>query len=280
MRVLGILALLALGVLAGCGGAADAPAVAPVAGLVTVVPVRTADYTPGPTATAWPTFTPGPTAAPVTPAADLARVIPGTPTPNPRHRGGPLLLGTPAAALLTPEATVGLPVEPTAVPEPTVVAAVAPTVAPGVTLPPAAPTPTPFGLIREGGGGEARFIEQSLFPLMVADLDPVVLDDLPAPTDFISREARLVVWAVRYDMTYAPEDFALDGFVQWWDMGPAELTEPFVMLEEPMTITKEASLAWHGLGRQTPGFWQPGPYRVAFLDEEHEEVVSWSFVVR
>ena len=262
----------------GCGsGGRDLPAPSPVSGLVTVPVEGAADYVPPASATPWPTFTVAPAASVVAATVDGSRVIPGTPTPNPLHRGGPRLIGTPAAAVDasgSPEPTVSTPVEPEVTAEPVVGLPVEPTVTASV------PTPTPFGLIREKGGGEARFIEQSLFPLMVADLDPVVLDDLPEPTDFISREARLVVWAARYDMTYVPEDFVLDGFVQWWDMGPAEVHEPFVMLEEPVSITKAASLLWQGVGRQTPGFWQPGPYRVAFLDDDHEEVVSWSFEVR
>lgn len=282
MRFLLILAgLTAFALSAGCGGGDGLPAPAPLDGLVTVVPREQPGFAPPPTATSWPTFTPAPTAAPATPRP--SRSIPGTPTPEARYPGGPLLLGTPVAATPAPVAV--------AAPEATATAtatAAAPVPAsspapPPIEVVPSAtpePSPTPYGRIPDGESGEARFVEQSLFPLMLAEVATSLLDDFPPSTRFISRDVRFVVWAVRYDMTYVAEDFFLDGFVQWWDMGPPEENPPFVMLEEEVSITKSAFQFHHGLGRQTPGFWQPGPYRVAFLDADHKEVVSWDFEVR
>ena len=278
MRFLLILAGLTAFVLsAGCGGGDGLPAPAPMDGLVTVVPREQPGFAPPPTATSWPTFTPAPTEAPATPPP--SRSIPGTPTPETRYPGGPLLLGTPEAAVVAPAATVALEASATAVAP---VPAPSPAPVPIEAVPSATPepSPTPYGRIPDGESGEARFVEQSLFPLMLAEVATSLLDDFPPPTRFISRDVRFVVWAVRYDMTYVAEDFSLDGFVQWWDMGPPEENPPFVMLEEEVSITKSAFQFHHGLGRQTPGFWQPGPYRVAFLDADHKEVVSWDFEVR
>ncbi len=217
-------------------------------------------YTPSPTSTAWPTFTP-------VPESTLAPVLLSTPVPAPLPASTP---GSVPAAVSTP-----VPAPATARPEPAVSGP--------ESTPVPEPSPTPFGKLP---GAPAFFRQQSLFPLQESELPEYLqsgdfelqLEQLPAPAEVISRVTRYVVWVVVFDLSRAPGDFVMDGYVRWIDL--ASGLEPLVMLESAVQLSRAQPLFYYGLGRDSTGFWNPGLYRLELLDGRYELVLDWTFEVR
>ena len=228
------------------------------------------------TSTPWPTFTPAPpppspTAAPT--ATPVAVLVVEAPRSVPSGLVSPLPTGAAEAAVPAPASTA-------------VVAGDGPSSAgPGggfsslTPVPSPPPTPVPYGKVP---GEEVYFHQQSLFPLQISRFPEHLRagnpDVWPRTVKVVSRETRYVVWAVAFDMSSAPDDFLLEGFVRWTDVTPG--FDPLIMLESPKRISKVERLFYTGLGRGTPGFWKPGSYRVEFMDDEFESFVSSEFEVR
>ena len=126
------------------------------------------------------------------------------------------------------------------------------------------------------------FVQQSLFPMQRSAIPDFLVsgdpEQWPVPARVVSGGTRYVMWAVAFDTFAAPEDFEMEGFVRWTDVTPGY--DPLIIRESPRRITRVESLLYTGLGRGTPGFWNPGSYRVEFLDDDFQSVVSWEFEVR
>ncbi len=230
------------------------------------------------TATPWPTFTPAPpppspTAPPTaTPAVVLVveapRAVPsGSVFPTPTGAPGaavPALGSAVSGGGASAAAPDGDSFSPTPVPSST---------------PVPSPTPVPYGKVP---GEEVYFHQQSFFPLQVSRLPEHLRsgnpDVWPRSVKVVSSETRYVVWAVAFDVSSAPDDFVLEGFIRWTDVTPG--VDPLIMLESPKRVSKVERLFYTGLGRGTPGFWKRGVYRVEFMDDEFESFLSWEFEVR
>ncbi len=254
------LAFLLLLVLLGCGGGDEPGRVEPAAVAALPTPTEAWVYVPAATATPWPTFTPVPTPT-LTPTPALVPTWTPAPTRAP----------TPVPS---PKPTV----------EPTSVPVVLPAEEPGEVLEPPptgarAPTPTPYGKIWRG---EFFFELQTFFPVQVDEV-PQYLNDgawemLPEPSEFVSRFSKFLYWVVVFDPSEADDDFLMDGFIRWTDVTPGR--DSLVMLERGVELSKSMPFFFTGLGRKTPGLWQPGQYRVDLLDDRYEPVVGWAFEVR
>ena len=233
-------------------------------------------YVPPPSATPWPTFTPVPTPTP-RPVSTRAVVFFPTSTPVPLAPLPPVPAATP-----TPVPEPSPSPSPSPLPTRGPVPPGAVEISSGVVqdFPPGPePSPTPYGQIP---GEEVYFVEQSLFPMQRTQM-PEFLEtgdhtQWPRPVRVVSRDTRYVMWALAFDTGRVPPDFELEGFVRWTDVSPGY--EPLIMLESPRRVTRAERVVYAGLGRGTPGFWKPGRYRVEFLDDEFESVVSWDFEVR
>ena len=295
--------LLVLGLIACGGGVKPAPA-GPGPVLVEVVnePVIS---TPGPTATSYPTFTPGPTLTPVSPSVTIPAA---SPVPAGVPRSVVTVLRDQGDSSYVPAGTVvvALAVTPVFLPAPGPVETtpVVPVLS-GTPVPAPAPTPygyLPYRAVEEGGdgledgdgpeAGGARFVHQTLFPFQSSEIPDVFTTglpgDLPLMANFISAGSRFVVWAVIYDVSGAPEGWSMDGMVRWSDVTEDDGIPDFIVYEAPVslhdrapvTLDDDTYMFLEGLGRRLPGFWQPGTYRVEFLDGDGKEVVSWVFDVR
>ncbi len=247
LNLLVVAALLVL----GCG-----PEPGPVSrtGPVATMPPETVvwSYTPAPTSTAWPTFTPVPTPIPTA-------VPPPSPTSGPTPTPWPT-----QEAVATPEPGVtALPV---------LVLTPAPERAP-------TPAPTPYGKLP---GAPVFFEAQTFFPLQKPELpERLRMGDTgnwPIPEEVVSQTTRFVVWAVSFDVSQVGDDFFMEGYVRWHQVTPT--LEPLLMRETPVRLSKEMPFFYTGLGRTTPGFWNPGVYRLELLDMEYNSLVGWTFEVR
>ena len=220
-------------------------------------------YVPEATATPWPTFTPVPTVTPaptanpvptVGPTATLAPTV--TPTLVPTAEPTEVLATT--EVIVVAEAGVAETAEPTA----------------GLT-----PGPTPYGKI---WSDDFFFWQQSLFPLQTGDTPSYLAnrewDKLPRPVGFVSRLTKFVVWVVIFDGSRASDDFVMKGFVRWSET--PDDRDSLIMLESPVTLSKEDPFFYTGLGTHTPGFWKIGKYRIELLDDRYKPVVGWTFEVR
>jgi hypothetical protein len=132
------------------------------------------------------------------------------------------------------------------------------------------------------GDGEVRFLHQTFFPLQTADIPDAfrtgVPSDLPDPVGFLSQSARFALWIVIYDVSDAPEDWEMTGYVRWYNVNRG--FDPLLVLEREVYLSHERFMFYEGLGTEVPGFWRTGQYRVEFLNQDLEEVVSWDFEVR
>ena len=141
------------------------------------------------------------------------------------------------------------------------------------------PSPTPYGKI---WSDDFFFWQQSFFPLQSTEVPQYLNDNewekLPAPVEFVSRFSRFVMWVVVFDGSRADPDFVMNGFVRWTEILPSG--EPLIMLESPVELSVLAPFFYNGLGRQTPGFWRVGNYRIELLDDRYEPVVGWNFEVK
>ena len=255
-------ALLSLAVL-GCGGEVSDP-VAPASGPVPG-PRPLVEFEVSPTATAWPTFTPAPTPTPVpeptlrpTPTRFLVPPVPGPPSEV--SSASVPELGDMAQ---DPEALVVLPVA--ASPPPATVMA---------------PTPTPFGRIRDY---PVYFLRQGFYPLQDGEVPSYVLGEewshLPPSFETLLQSTPMALWVVVFDAHDAPEDWRMMGTVRWVNLNREGL-RPVVMYEVGQEISRDFPYFARGLGREIAGLWEPGDYRVEFLDDRHELVVDWDFRVR
>ena len=210
-------------------------------------------YTPLPTATSWPTFTPVVVATPTAVPVETPTVVPAAvPT-----------VGATFVVTEVPQGTATVEPLPTEEPTPT------PTVV---------PTPTPYG---KWAGAPVFFVRQSLFSLDSTEL-PEYLESgdvarWPDPAEVISRTSHFVVWAVAFDLSEVADEFVIDGYVRWVDLAPEE---PLVMRESEVRLSKAEPLFYMGLGRESHGFWNPGVYGLELLDSQYEVVVEWTFEVR
>ena len=236
----------------GCGGLLGAgDSARPGPGSHPVGVPRSAELGPGdslagapvapPTATPWPTFTPAPTATPV-------------PTPVPTQRPAPTATPWPRYSA-EPEATV-----------------------PAGSVPPV-PAPTPYGKLQ---GGLVFLEKQALSAFWGGDLPDYLRgkewDRMPEPARVVSTDTRYMLWVVVFDFTQAEPGYEMRGFVRWRSVPPG--VAPVVMFETPITVSARSPFFYHGLGRDAPGVWRPGFYRVEFLDDRYQVVVDADFEVR
>ena len=267
--LLSLLLVLCCPVWLACGGEPDSPVDGPGVSSVRSLGVL---YTPPATATPWPTFTPVPPPSPtVLPTATPVSV---------------LLVEAPRAVPSGPVSPPPTGAQEAAVPVPAAVSGGGPSAAApdgsfssSTPVPSPSPSPVPYGKVP---GEEVYFYQQSFFPLQVSRLPERLRsgnpDVWPRTVKVVSAGTRYVVWAVAFDVSSAPDDFVLEGFVRWTDVTPG--LDPLIMLESPKRISKVERLFYTGLGRGTPGFWKRGSYRVEFMDDEFESFLSWEFEVR
>ena len=248
--VIGVLILAGLALLVGAGGregdvggALAGPVGGPGAGAV--------GYTPVPTATPWPTFTPVP-----------VLVLPPTATPWPTLTPAPTVDSAArqaAIALLNvgkdgPEGAGGDSSE------------------------------DPLVEVTLDGGGSALppVIKQTFFPMqsvVVPDfLSANKLENLPEPVGFVRFGVPFVMWGVWFDTLDVPEDFEMEGTVRWVNVRGA--FGDLVMRQSSVTVTRDEPFFYSGLGDAEGRVWKPGAYRVEFLDSEGHKSVSWPFEVR
>ena len=228
----------------GCGGGGSGEGVT-----VGADEVRAAElvYTPFPTATAWPTFTPYPTAEPT----DAPIPVP-SPTPTLVPAVAPTL------APIVPEE--------------------------GIDVRAATPMPTPYG---KYPGKEVYFRRQLLFPLLADEVPDYVwgglVEQWPPSFKVVKEYTPYVVWAVAYDLGGVGGDEVIKGVVRWWDMTPG--WEPLLIMEQRVNLSDHEDIFYVGLGEdpERPGsraVWRKGRYKLEFLSDELEPVVDWVFEVR
>ena len=274
-----------------CGGGRGLPTPTSVPVAVVQPVVVSGTFVPGPTATSWPTFTP---IAVPTEKISAVLVEDSVPEGTAEALSGVLVLedGTPDPVVVVPSATPGrsalatvtpVPVVPGVTAYPTVVTTeVTPVVVPATTP---GPGPTPYGrLVPPGddGLGEVRFAHQTLFALQRPEIPLAfrtgIIEDLPATTSFVSQNSRFVIWVVAFDVSDALIGWSMEGYVRWYNVNRG--FDPLLMMERPVSVTDEAFMFFEGLGTELPGFWRPGQYKVQYVNEDYEEVVSWEFEVR
>ena len=259
----------------GAGGASAVPVATSVGGVPAEgvsTPVSGTLYAMSPTATAYPTFTPVPTPT-LTPTPVPTATPAPTSTPEPPRVETPL--ATPEALLEGTGAT--------AVPGATTVVD-APSATPGGEEGSGAlvePTPVPevYGQLYNA---PVRLLAQSLMALQRADL-PAYLKQgewrrLPESAQVVSQRTPYVFWYVMFDVSEAPRDFRMDGWVRWLSyLGDLP---PLVMHETSVRLSNREPLFYVGLGTDAGGLWRPGKYRMQFLDDRFDPVVEWDFEVR
>ena len=274
--VAGLMALLA-----GCGSSGPAAGEAPAGG----APVGSSEGGPplagapaepvgppavlyglSPTATAYPTFTPMPTATLTpTPRPTLTPAPTATPEP-PRVEVPP---ATPEGGLATPEAP--------AVPEDGETTPAAAGDGDAVDLP--GGVPLDYGQLYNA---PVRLLAQSLLPLQRPDVPDYLKrgewQRLPESAQVVSQRTPYLAWYVVFDMSEAPMDFLMEGWVRWISFYPG--LEPLVVHETGVRLAYNESLFYVGLGHEDGGRWRPGKYRVEFLDDRFDSVVDWDFEVR
>ena len=192
---------------------------------------------------------------------------------------------------------------PTATPWPTFtpVPTVIPTPSPAPTRPPA-PTATPwprFSLepenstdgvgkpswVPDGSELERNYVfleKQALLPFWGGELPDYLVerdwDRMPSPSPVVSSDTRYMLWVVAFDFTQASPDYEVPGLIRWRSV-PVGI-DPVIMFEVPVTVSAGIPFFYHGLGRDDPGLWLPGFYRVEFLDGLREVVAYAEFEVR
>ena len=195
-----------------------------------------------PTATSWPTFTPVPTAT-------------LTPSPAPTMRPAPTATPWPRSSPARKNPVAGEGEFP-------------------------GPSPVPDGSELERNN--VFLAKQALLPFRGGELPDYLAeqdwDRMPSPSPLVSSDARYMLWVVAFDFTQASADYEVPGLIRWRSVPPG--VEPVIMYEVPMTISAETPFFYHGLGRDDPGLWLPGFYRVEFLDGLREVVAYAEFEVR
>ena len=238
-----LVALLVLSL--ACGGSApavrDGPGVPGPAGASPVgVAASPAPPTPFVTATPWPTFTPVSPPTPTPEPVPTARPAP-TSTPWPRNPQGGAL--RPPRVGVAPE-DPALPVSP--------------------------------------GDMGAHLSKQALVPFWGGDLPDYLAamdwDRMPDPQDVVGSVTPYMLWVVVFDFSEAPAGYEISGLIRWWSIRPG--VAPIVMFETPVTLSQRLPFFYHGLGADDPGMWQPGFYRVEFLDGRREIIAQADFEVR
>ena len=228
--------------LAACGAPADA-APGAVSWEAPAGQFQPQPYTPGATATPWPTFTPAPT--PTAAPAPLPTNPPGpTATPWPRF------------------STDFVPGESS----------------PGVGSVPG-PSSPPGGELRRNG---VFLVKQGLSPFRGGGLPGYLerrdWDRMPPPAPVVAFGVRYMLWVVAFDFSQAAPGYEAQGLVRWLSVPPG--AGPVVMFEAPMTVSARSPFFYHGLGGGEPGIWTPGSYRVEFLDGQGEVAAQAGFEVR
>ena len=188
-----------------------------------------------------------------------------------------------------------LPIGSTPWPTFTLAPTLIPTPSPAPTRPPA-PTATPWPRFSPGeaptsapalgaGGLDRRVVfleKQSLLPFRGGELPDYLQkrdwDRMPVPAPVFSSDARYMLWVVAFDFTEASPGYELQGLVRWQSMRPG--SAPVVMFEVPVTLSRLSPFFYHGLGRDDPGLWLPGLYRVDFLDASGALLTHAEFEVR
>ena len=101
---------------------------------------------------------------------------------------------------------------------------------------------------------------------------------MPSPSRVVSSDTRYMLWVVAFDFTQASPDYEVPGLIRWRSVPPG--VDPVIMFEVPFTISAETPFFYHGLGRDDPGLWLPGFYRVEFLGALREVAAYAEFEVR
>ena len=211
--------------------------------LVSVAEIGT--VVPYVTLTPWPTFTPVPTAT---------RPYVRPTLPQAQSRDAP---------------------EPT--PEPTLTPALLPTVVPvdvRVNAPDILATPTRAPLQLVIPDTDIGINRQTLFVSQVArppEFWP------KSQTEFYTRTARYIGWFVNLDYSWVDPDFKMDGTLRWLNVTTGG---EHVIFQRPFVI--DASLGdtlFFMTGKDEPGFWSPGRYRVELWDNRDRVIVRYDFSV-
>ncbi len=193
-----------------------------------------------PTATPWPTFTPAPTPTP--------RLTP-TPTPRPAPTATPWPRYSPGRVDLVPSAS-------------------------GTPIP-----PTPYGKLH---GGQVFLEKEVLVVFWGGDLPDYLQgrdwSRMPESMEVVPSDIPYMLWVVAFDFTQAEPDYEMEGFIRWRSVPPG--VEPVIMFEDRVTVSARSPFFYRGLGRDGPGIWNPGFYRVEFLDDRYQVVVHADFEVR
>ena len=241
----------------GCGGGGspvvDAGSDAPAAGaaLAAVATVATAE--PYATLTPWPTFTPLPTPSSVLPTPTLPQA---------------------SARAAATEAATPAPI-PTPTPLPTVALAEVNVVAPDLL---ATPTPTPLQLVIPDT--DVVISRQTLFMSQVGQPP----DFWPrSQTEFYTRTARYIGWFIELDYSNADPGFRMAGLLRWLNVTTGRehviFQRPYVMDAAQVLEGNQGETLFFMMGKDVPGFWTPGIYRVELWDNRDRVVARYRFSV-
>ena len=231
--------------LLGCGFLEGGDSVGPGPGSSTP-PLSQVGVEPGPvhvfppTATPWPTFTPVPTPT-VVPTRMPTRQPAPTATPWPRYFPGRVDPPSSASGGSTPTA--------------------------------------PYGKLHSG---QVFLEKEALVVFWGGDL-PDYLEDrdwdlMPESVKVVSSEIHYMLWVVAFDFTHAEPGYEMEGFIRWRSVPPG--VQSIIMFEDQLTISAASPFFYRGLGDDAPGIWNPGFYRVEFLDDRYQVVVHADFEVR
>ena len=208
-----------------------------------------------PTATPWPTFTP---------VATLVAEF--TPVPT---------------AESVAELSVFLYEEPTRTYLPTLTPVLSVTLADGpgdVVTPVPTVGPTPYGAM---SGDNVLFDRQVLFVSQTDALPDYLqrgeIGELGASAQQVPAHAPFLIWLVAFDVSAAPADLSVPMSIRWLSLGAG--SDPVIMHQVPVVLTKQQRLFYSGIGTPGGGFWYPGFFVVEILDDRGQPVVTHSFSV-
>lgn len=167
-----------------------------------------------------------------------------------------------------------------------------------VAVPTRAPTPTVSPgvdlYVARVAGTDVSVVDHRAFPFAVAPGTELydqmsVGAELPVGRRLLyGSNLRYMVYMLELDMREAPVGFRERVYGRWSYVGLVDgrsclagLADPsWVMLEETAELTPEVFRSGFVLGREQPGMWGPGCYRVELLDSFRRVLTRWNFEVK
>ena len=139
--------------------------------------------------------------------------------------------------------------------------------------------PTPYGKLH---GGQVFLEKEALVAFWGGDLPDYLQgrdwSRIPESVKVVPSDVPYLLWVVAFDFTQAEPGYEMEGFIRWLSVPPG--VEPVIMFEDRVTVSARSPCVCRGLRQVNTGTWNPGFYRVEFLDDRYQVVVHADFEVR